>query len=39
MQFVKMFIEQFTYWAPGINVIYLFRFVYLLNLKRDKLKL
>jgi len=24
MPFMKMFIEQFTYWAPGINVIYLF---------------
>lgn len=24
MPFVKMFFDQFTYWAPGINVIYLF---------------
>ncbi|XP_062511602.1 uncharacterized protein LOC134187485 [Corticium candelabrum] len=24
MPFAKMFIEQFTYWAPGINVIYHF---------------
>lgn len=21
----KMFIDQFTYWAPGINMVYLFR--------------
>jgi protein Mpv17 len=24
MPFVKMFIDQFTYWAPGINVVYHF---------------
>ena len=27
MPVVKMVIEQFTYWAPGINCIYLFRSV------------
>jgi protein Mpv17 len=24
MAFLKMFIDQFTYWAPGINSVYLF---------------
>ena len=29
MPFVKMFIDQFTYWAAGINCIYVYRYAIL----------